>query len=209
MLSIDVNAQQKVSISGTIFGSGNNIEYPLGYAVISISDMGVSTTSNTKGFYQIKGLNPCKYEVKVTTLGYETITKTVEIKAQNTKINFTLNEATYKLNEVVVTAQSEKSRASTSTTISKTAMDHIQALSLSDIMFLLPGAETASKADLSMSSVKTYAIRGGQSFGTSVIMDGAPISNNSNMQVLTSATGERTATSYNTTPISGIDFRDI
>jgi len=209
IFSTDILAQQKVSLSGTIFGSGNKVEYPLGYAVISISDMGVSTTSNTKGFYQIKGLNPGQYEVKVTTLGYESISKTIEVKEQDTKINFTLNEATYKLDEVVVTAQSEKSRASTSTTISKTAMDHIQALSLSDIMFLLPGAETASKSDLSMSTVKTYAIRGGQSFGTSVIVDGAPISNNANMQVLTSATGERNATSYNTTPTSGIDFRDI
>ena len=82
----------------------------------------------------------------------------------------------------------------------------MQASSLSDIMQLLPGA-TVSKPDLT--SVSTLSLRGGASLGTAVIMDGAPISNNSNMQMMTTSIGGAVPATRGTSPQTGIDLRTI
>ena len=85
-------------------------------------------------------------------------------------------------------------------------MEHMQLTSLADIMSLLPGASTV-KSDLT--AVTTASIRGGSSLGTGILMDGAPLSNNANMQILSSAIGGSTPSTKGSTPSIGIDLRTI
>lgn len=87
-------------------------------------------------------------------------------------------------------------------------MEHIQATSLADIMSLLPGASTRTAEEIALKKVSTFSVRNGQSFGTAIIMDGAPLSNNANMQTLSLALGAGAGPSIST-PNSGVDMRTI
>ncbi|MFR7602471.1 MAG: TonB-dependent receptor plug domain-containing protein [Alistipes shahii] len=75
----------------------------------------------------------------------------------------------------MVSAESKKTGAATASKISKSAMEHIQATSLADIMSLLPGASTRTAEEIALKKVSTFSVRNGQSFGTAIIMDGAPL----------------------------------
>ena len=54
-------------------------------------------------------------------------------------LNFTMRNEDFKLKEVTVTATNNRSGKSTSSHISRSAMDHMQATSLYDVMSLMPG----------------------------------------------------------------------
>lgn len=54
-------------------------------------------------------------------------------------LNFTMRNEDFKLKEVTVTATNSRSGKSTSSHISRSAMDHMQATSLYDVMSLMPG----------------------------------------------------------------------
>ena len=108
----------------------------------------------------------------------------------------------------MVSAESKKTGAATASKISKSAMEHIQATSLADIMSLLPGASTRTAEEIALKKVSTFSVRNGQSFGTAIIMDGAPLSNNANMQTLSLALGAGAGPSIST-PNSGVDMRTI
>ena len=50
----------------------------------------------------------------------------------------------------MVSAESKKTGAATASKISKSAMEHIQATSLADIMSLLPGASTRTANEIAL-----------------------------------------------------------
>ena len=87
------------------------------------------------------------------------------------------------MKEVTVTATNSRSGKSTSSHISRSAMDHMQATSLYDVMSLMPGGISQNQ---DMSSAQQINIRQVSSssgpeapmnaMGTAIIRDGAPIS---------------------------------
>ena len=210
--SVWAQGKGKISFSGTVQaseteGGGNSKITPLAYAVVSLPEIGVATTTDVKGRFEIQLSNPGKYKVEISSLGYEPLSQTIQLPARDS-LKFTLKATSFYLENIVVSAESKKTGAATASKISKSAMEHIQATSLADIMSLLPGASTRTAEEIALKKVSTFSVRNGQSFGTAIIMDGAPLSNNANMQTLSLALGAGAGPSIST-PNSGVDMRTI
>jgi outer membrane receptor protein involved in Fe transport len=108
----------------------------------------------------------------------------------------------FEMEELVVLAEEKKGLGSSST-ISQEAMEHLQPTSLKDVMQLLPGQVTinpdlSSKAQISIRDIGTDA---NSSLGTAIIVDGAPVTNNTDMQTK--------STSITSVDGGGVDVRQI
>ena len=145
--------------------------------------------------------------INISYIGY----KTKRVVAKNSDI-FYLEEDSHKLNEVVVTAQEGHGLSSTST-ISRHAMEHLQPSSFADLLELLPGGRAKDPRLNVPNTIKLreVPINSSQyttsSLGTRFIVDGAPISVNGNMQYLSGAI-DRTSGKRNFVN-SGVDMRTL
>ena len=205
-------AQQKASIDGKVISA--ETKQAVAYALVHLPETGLQAVTNAEGYFLIKQITPGTHKVNISFLGYENFDKPIEVKAGENSLSFELVPANFKVEDVVVTATASKAGAATSSTISRTAMDHIQSSSLADVMSLLPGASTPDTRTLTLSQASSFAIRGGASLGTAIIMDGAPMSNNANMQSLGAgkmpfAASGAPGSAAMATPTSGIDMRQI
>ncbi len=203
-----------VKLSGTIFERENSDSVPLEYAVIALPDYGMSTASRIGGYYEFSGVPKGKTRLTITYVGKLPVEQTVNLTA-NTVLDFTLENENFRIKEVTVTAQASQAGQSTSSIIGRTAMDHMQATSLNDVMSLLPGGLTTEP---NLSAAKTANIRGSgnmNSLGTAIIRDGAPVSNNANLQTLnptiqgTNAANSTSLVGGGSNPMSGSDLRSI
>ena len=105
ILQVQSLAQQTGNISGKITDKNNNEE------LIGANVMVVGTTTGAStdldGKYQIKGLQPGKYSIKVSYISYQSVTvENIEVKEnQTTSVNISLTTASTELEEIVVTAE--------------------------------------------------------------------------------------------------------
>ncbi len=218
LLAVSVGAFAQSSsgtrVSGRVLEEGTGV--PVEFAVVVLSPQELYTTTDRNGYFEFKSVDPGKAVISVQYVGKEPIEKEVTLAAgRNNEFKFELKETTFRLEEVTVVATQSKAGKSTASTISRQAMDHMQASSLTDLMAFLPGASLANPV---LSSAQQFNIRtafdgvgGGSSYGTdmnslgtSIIVDGAPVSANANMQALSpSISGGVGATQQ------GIDSRSI
>lgn len=205
-------AQQKASLAGKVLSA--DTKQAVAYALVYFPETGLQAITNSEGDFQIKQIATGDHKIQISFLGYENLEKTISLKANENALTFELVPANFKVEDVVVTATASKAGAATSSTISRTAMDHIQSSSLADVMSLLPGASTPDTRTLTLSQASSFSIRGGASLGTAIIMDGTPMSNNANMQSLGAgkmpfAASDAPGSAAMATPTSGIDMRQI
>lgn len=101
--------------------------------------------------------------------------------------------------------------------INEEAIKHLQPKSVSDLLQLVPGnlAKNPNLNELSQATVREIDPTNGSSLGTSVVIDGAPVSNDANLQAIASTrygTASSTQTdgmSDQTTAGGGTDLRTI
>ncbi len=210
-LPVILSAANLVTLKGKVTDEQGS---PLFGANVILIENFTGSATNEDGFYQIK-TQPGEYTLELTYVGYEKISEKIYLKdGSETVRNFRLKIESFKIGGIVVIAEKEllPSQASTITTISSGEIEHIQASSLSDVMKLVPGQrfenpglQTLKQASIRTSSTDTDPDRNA-SFGTAVIIDGIPISNNSNMQINSYA---NSGTVQRTTENSGVDLRQI
>ncbi len=211
------------TLKGVVLERGSE-NIPVEFATIQVLPQGSVTTTTTKGEFSFERLSPGRVNVKIQFLGMETIDTTfVLASGRVTEITFRMQYSTFRLSDVTVVATAGKAGQATASNISRQAMDHLQTSSLSDIMQLLPGGITVNP---SLSIAKTFTIRSitgsatsltstapassMNSMGTSIIVDGAPLSNNANMQTLNpTINGGGGAVAGGSSPNSGLDIRSI
>lgn len=188
---------------------------PVEFATVLVLPVGAAAYTNNNGEFEIQRLAPGKVQIKVSFLGMEDVdTSLVLVAGKVTTIDFAMQFSSFRLKEVAVVAQESKAGQATASNISRQAMDHLQTSSLKDIMQLLPGGVTTNP---NLSSAQTINIRsiGGSassmnSLGASLIVDGAPMSNNANLQALSpSITGAAAAVGGGASPNSGFDIRSL
>ena len=204
-------AQNKSVVNGTVTAA--DTKAPVAYALVHIPEVGAQAVTDGEGNFELK-LVPGQYTINISFLGYEPIEKQVTIAEKDGSLSFELQPANFRVEDVVVTATATKAGAATASTISRTAMDHIQSSSLADVMSLLPGASVPDTRTLTLSQASSFSIRGGSSLGTAVIMDGTPMSNNANMQSMGAgqmpfAAASTAGQAAMATSTSGIDMRQI
>lgn len=177
---------------------------PIIMATIALQPTGALAVTDYNGHAELKNIPEGDYTVNISYVGFEPIKTQVKIN-KDTQLRFAMNETSLALQEVSVVAKQNASGTSTSSIISRQAIDHLQATSLADIMQLLPGAEMGN-VDLTSESNTRLQIRSTSNtynstsaFGSVVIVDGVPMSNNGNV----------TQGSFSSTDYTGTDLRNI
>ncbi len=183
-------------------------------ANVLVKELYIGAASAVNGSYSIS-IKPGTYTVEVTFIGYETIRDTIRVRSGESLVrNYKLKIEYFEIGGIVVVAENQlmPSSAETKTRILSGEIEHIQASSLSDVMKLVPGQrfdnpglQEKKQVSIRTSSTETDADRNAL-FGTQVILDNIPISNNANMQIDTKV---NTGTISRTTENSGIDLRQI
>lgn len=208
---IDAAAQNKarVNVSGQIFSVANadaTEKYPVPFAAIILPEINITATSDAEGVYHLPNMVEGKYKISIQSMGFVTIDTVINVSAMRDVFNFTMQESDFRMKEIVVTAEVSKAGSATSSIINKAAMEHMQTASLADVMSMMPGA-VQQKPDLQ--GVSTASVRGGSSLGTAVIMDGAPMSNNANMQTMGASFGNKSTGTGSVGTSTGVDLRTI
>ncbi|WP_109608071.1 TonB-dependent receptor [Mucilaginibacter oryzae] len=103
-IPVAVRAQTGI-LKGRITSSGDAVPY----ATIALAGSQTGTNSNDQGYYELKNIQPGRYEVWFSAIGYFTEKHEVTIpKGLVTTLSCNLKENSSKLNEVVVTGVSRK-----------------------------------------------------------------------------------------------------
>ena len=180
-------------------------------ANIIVQETGAGCATDKNGNFIISNLKPGSYSIKASFVSYESVTKKVTvIKGKTISINFSLKAISFQIGgiEVVGTSELIPEDAITKTVIKSGEIEHYQASSVKDILDLVPGVQMSNNPGLGKTT--QAAIRGDEednlsAFGTLVIVDGTPVSNNANLQ-FEHAGGANLGSS---TMGAGVDLRTI
>ena len=149
---------------------------------ISLKPAGILAVTDADGKALIQNVPEGEYTLTITYVGYETISRRVRVDRDLT-MNLKMTPTSLALKEVTVTAKTRESGASTSSAIGRQAIDHLQATSLADVMQLIPG-QLIDRPDLTQQQglqLRTLQNNSTMAFGTSIVVDGMPMSNNGNV----------------------------
>jgi outer membrane receptor for ferrienterochelin and colicin len=179
---IDFEAQ---NLSGVIKDVDNQL--PIVGAKITIENSDVWTITNQKGEFSIQ--LKAKENLIVTKTGY--LEKRITYSATTPKnLVVGLQRASIRIQEVALTV---RKKHYSEIEIKEEALKNIQAFSLNEVLEQIPGQKLQN---LNLNEFKPIVFRsatprenfvgdvafGNKSFGTAVVIDGIPVSNNENMQ---------------------------
>ena len=170
---------QRASLSGTV--TDRNTGEPVGFATVVVEASEQWAVADAKGNFILRNISVAESVVKVECLGYVTWTREMKLGKSLSGLRVQLVPDNLSLESAVVTAQENTNASTTTRTIDRTALDHVQLMNVSDIASLLPGGATAEP---SLTGERQLSIRaaanesGNASFGTAVEVDGVRLSNN-------------------------------
>jgi len=183
-------------------------------ANVLIKELYIGAAATVDGSFSIN-VKPGDYIVEITFIGYRSVSDTIQIRSgEILRHNYRLGIEYFEIGGIIVVADNilMPSSPETKTTIRSGEIEHLQASSLSDVMKLVPGQrfenpglQEKKQVSIRSSSTESDADRNAM-FGTQVIIDNIPMSNNANMQLDTKV---NTGTVSRTTENSGIDLRQI
>ena len=215
LAGLTLTAQTKHSMQGKVICK--TTDEPVMMATVVIKELNIWATTNEAGDFELKNVPAGTYTIVVSCLGFIQREETISFPLKSDKTNILIDEATLAIDDVVVTAK-EGRRLASGSMIEQAAIQHVQPTDLSDVMQLLPGQITQNP-DLSRPKQLTireiitedgYGADKMASLGTLLIVDGAPVSNDANMQFL-KTTGASTGVTagFATTASGGTDVRQI
>lgn len=127
------NIKEGNKISGHIIEDGT--EENIAFAAVLIVETGEGTTSNEEGQFVFSNLAPGTYNLRVTAMGYETMTKEVVVNRDYTAVvHFKLKADNFMIDEVVVSAnRNEISRKDAPVVVSVAALPLFEAVNSVDL----------------------------------------------------------------------------
>lgn len=175
VLSTNFTFAQKFTLSGYIKDASNG-EVLLG-ASIYLSELKNGAVTNEYGFYSLKVARGT-YTVKVSYIGYQTVTKTVNL-SKDQKLNIELPVEGKALEEIVVTSEKpDENVRNIQMSVNKLEMSTIQKMPAfmgeADIIKsiqLLPGVTTVGEG------ASGFNVRGGNIDQNLILIDEAPVYN--------------------------------
>ncbi len=175
---------QGQTIQGKIIEKGGGL--PLENVRVHIENTGIWTLSNSNGEFQIK------YEPGETLVlsrsNLVEIKKSYRNLPSSGRLTFEMDYLSARIKEITI---SQKKNQYSEIEIREEALKNIQAFTLNEVLEQLPGQKLMN---LELNEFKPIALRtvvpttvstegfGNKSFGTSIVLDGIPLSNNENMQ---------------------------
>ena len=199
LLSLGVRAQG-ITLSGTVTDKSTGA--PVGFATVVVEATEQWAVADAKGKFVLRNVSVAESVVRVDCLGYVTWTRDMKL-GKDINFRVELSPDNLSLESAVVTAQENGNSATTTRTIDRMALDHVQLMNVSDISSLLPGGATV---DPSLTSEKQFNIRAGSgekgsaSFGTAVEVDGVRLSNNASFVA---------ASDFDNKPVKGVSTNNI
>ena len=187
-LPVSLFAQITTTFKGLVIDT--NDKSPLPFTTIKLktnSGNFIGTISDEKGEFVFLGLPDNTYSLTASFVGYEEQKITVKVTKGMAPVTIQMQPSTLKLNEVIVTASESKGITSASK-IDRTAMEHLQPTSFTDLLALLPGGSTKTP---NMSGPNLIRLRevgisssdyNTSSLGTQFVIDGTPINTDAQMQ---------------------------
>ena len=172
---------QSYTIKGIVLDEKS--KKPVEYATLLIEGTTVGTVTDFDGVFHIDNVYQGDYNLLVRCMGYMEKRLFISVTNDIGNLVIRISEQTLALDEVTVIAERKKSEAATSYTLNRTALDHLQSISVSDAFSLLPGEQTSKYKSLT-SSKQVITLRGESTemgnpdFGTAVEMDGVRLSGN-------------------------------
>lgn len=198
-------------LAGSVVDNSDGQAMPM--VQVGVEAISLWTVTDMEGKYELRNIPPGRHLLMVRCLGYNTLEKEISIPTDS-RLDIRLTPTSLALGEVVVTAQ-RGSSISTSSVIGRSAIEHLQASDITEIMQLLPGQIARNPNLMNVSQFGIREITGGSgpsnpstmgSLGTAIMIDGAPISNVANMQSLSTATGTG---AFQSTAGQGVDMRQF
>jgi len=181
------DAWGQFTVSGKVISSRLK---PVAFASVTIPFLDLSAGANDKGEFIFQKLPAGKFTIQISCLGFARRSFDIEVKQNIADLIFKLEELDLTLKEVVVTANRNTNTLSTSYIMDRTALDHMQMLSVADVTSLLPGGKTNRNLHLATASSQPIAINGSTGekgnplFGVAVELNGVRLSNTSTPGVI-------------------------
>lgn len=123
------------SISGIVTDTKNN---PLTGVDIYIEELQKGISTNNAGLFKLTNL-PNAFKITATFIGYETQTKTINLTQNETVLNFTLEEAIFKMEEIIISTPFNKLQ---SENVMKVERATVQQLKNKGVATLIEGIST-------------------------------------------------------------------
>ncbi len=186
---VHVNVTEKATREPVIMGT------------VVLEPSGQSAVTDMQGQVTLSNVPKGQYTLVVRYVGFEPYKTAVSITNRDLTLKVQLVETSLALKEVTVTAKTRESGASTSSVIGRQAIDHLQATSLADVMQLIPG-QLMDRPDLTQQQglqLRTLQNNSTMAFGTSIVVDGMPMSNNGNVS----------QGAFSGTAFAGTDLRQV
>ncbi len=179
LVSFKAQAQSTQTVKGTVFDAASEIELIGATVEIVTTDPSLGTTTEYDGSFSIPEVPLGRHTIVVSYLGYESITvpNVVVTAGKEVILELTLEESVEQLNEVVVTAESDKDRAQNelATISARTfSMEEVNRYSggRSDVGRLAANFAGVSTADDARNDI---VIRGNSPTGVLWRLEGVPI----------------------------------
>lgn len=195
-------------VSGSVRLQGTQSAVP--YASVQIAELSLASQADKDGAFTFHRLPPGSYTLQVRSISIvpKEIALTVGTEGGNLPLDIEVQLNRLNLEEVRVTAQEKTTGEATSSLIESKAIEHLQATSLADVFQLVPGhlMENPSLTSVNRMAIRQIAVDNTGSLGTALYLNGAPVSNNANMQ-LNGNPRSGVLGGYQTTAGSGVDYR--
>ena len=208
------SAQQGYTVSGKVVDADDGT--PLEVVNITFEDKSFWAVTDLEGKFSLQ-LRNGEYHYEVSYIGYETYTGVVKVDGKNiSNLNIKLQATSLALSEVTVTAKQQA--MGSSSIIDKTALQHLQPKTIEDMLQLTPGSITQNPDLNSVGQTYIREIIGGvngskrsasNAMGASIVLDGAPISNDATLMTFSTATGGTSDRSGQSSTGKGVDLRTI
>lgn len=208
-----VHAQTTQSaIRGKLINSRTN--EPVSFLVVSAQRATIEykAISNESGEFVLPNLPTGNYTLSFTSIHFKPQDIQIALR-RDTSINIMLEPAQRILDDVYITASESKGLTSSST-IDRKAMEHLQPSSFTDILELLPGGRAIDPQLTVMNQIRLREVEEASSgydissLGTAFYIDGSPINTTANMQSTEGFTSTDPHMSRNSTN-KGVDMRSI
>lgn len=177
------------------------------------------TLTDAAGRFCIPGLNPGAARLEARRQDLAPLVRSVTVPASGTvEVELRMAIRSLQLPAMVVTAREGSEEVGSSVSrLERSAIDHLQASSLGDVLQLIPGQTagnptlaSAQQSLIRQASTSADAARA-NALGTAVVMDGVPVSNNANLQtdvtILNSGPGALPA--FSSVAGRGLDLRQV
>jgi hypothetical protein len=157
---------------------------PVQFASVQVLPQGAVTITNAQES-SLSKVKAGKVNIRLQFLGMESLDTTLVLSAGKAEEITFRRKPPHSAGEVSVVAQESQAGQATASKISRQAMDHLQATSVSDLLQLM--REARLQIQFKYSSDFYHPEPCGEAsamnaLGTTVYVDGSPLSNNSNLQ---------------------------